>query len=65
MTIKIPLDEVTTLEPGVAYSVDLTFGPDHIEGSVRLWQPTDQGEPLLVTEPTVADHVNLKTLPGG
>lgn len=64
--VKVPLDELTTLHVGRAYTITVRRDEmlDHPIASVRAWQMGDQA-PLTVERTMVCDHVVLTELPAG
>lgn len=61
--IRVPLDEPTTLERGMAYTLELHGTREKPLGKVRFWDPKDVAEPLTVAEDFVAEYVDLKEWP--
>jgi hypothetical protein len=63
MTIKVPLDEPTELQPGLAYTIELQGTSAEPVAHIRNWDPSDAAEPITVEKPMTADHVILTALP--
>lgn len=66
MTVVVPLDGLTILKPGEAYSIDLEWNPDSDDpwiAKIRPWKVTDTNPPIRVEQEIVANVVTLEALP--